>query len=432
MTVENSLNYVPLHVHTHWSLLDGVARPQEYIDVIKNNGQSAIAITDHGTLSGHSDFWHTCVSNNVKPILGIEAYYTEDRFDRRDKKSRTPDDLIYNHLVILAKNTKGLRNLNRMSELAWTEGYFYKPRMDWELLSTYGEDVIILSGCMSGPIARPLMDGDFLRAKAIATRFSDRFDSNFYVEVMPHNSEELNKQLLQLADSLGIKSVVTPDCHHATADQKVIQEFMLLLNTHQQSIKGKTYADICKCSNMMDGLDCLYGSERQMTFRNFDIHLLGPQEMWSAMLRQDIRRTDIFENTVSIAAQIGNYEIPTACDLLPVEYTNPDATLRSHAIKGLKERGLTTKEYKERLDDELAIIKSKGFAPYFLMVHNITNYAHNNDILMSPGRGSAAGSLVSYALGITDIDPIVNNLLFFRFIDGGMAEWSNFQGFNRK
>jgi DNA polymerase III subunit alpha len=409
--------YQPLHVHTHYSLMDGVATAEEYVERAKANGQTAIAVTDHGTLSGHADMYRAAKAGGIKPILGIEAYYTFDNTDRRERKDREESDPIYHHLVILAKNTAGLRNLNKLSELAWLEGYFHKPRMDWDTLQTYGKDVIVLSGCMSGPINKALEHGDVAQAKAVAQQFKDQFGDDFYIEVMPHNIAGMNTKLLELADSMGIKAVATPDCHHAVTDQKEIQEMMLLLNTHQKLNRGATYEASCKCGSMMDRFDYLYGADRRMSFKDFDIHLLSPEEMRAAMEADGVFRDDIYANTCAIADSIEDYDMPEGLDVLPVEYVDPDKTLRGYAIKGLKERGLTTQEYKDRLDEELAIIKGKGFAPYFLMVFNITNYAHKRGIRMSPGRGSAAGSLVSYALKITNLDPIKNNLLFFRFID---------------
>lgn len=408
--------YQPLHVHTHYSLMDGVATAEEYVQRAVANGQTALAVTDHGTLSGHTDMYRACKAAGIKPILGVEAYYTADRFDRREKKERE-DGQIYYHLVILAKNTNGLRNLNRLSEIAWTEGYFYKPRMDWDSLVEYKDDLIITSGCLSGPIAKALEKGDLVGAKNIAAEFANEFGDNFFIEVMPHNPPQINHMLLELADELHIKAVVTPDCHHAHVGQREIQEVMLILNTRQKLVKGHNYEGSCKCGSAMERFDYLYGADRQMTFKDFEIHLLSPAEMRAAMEAQGIDREDIYLNTQLIANSVKEYDMPQGLDVLPVEYADPDKTLRGYAISGLKAKGLTGDEYKARLDEELSIIKGKGFAPYFLMVRNITNYAHQKKILMSPGRGSAAGSLVAYALGITNIDPIRHNLLFFRFID---------------
>jgi DNA polymerase-3 subunit alpha len=407
--------------------MDGVATPQEYCERANEIGMTAIAITDHGSLAGHREFYRVAKEHGLKPILGIEAYFTTDRFDRRDRKDRTePLDLIYNHIVLLAKNDNGLKNLNRLSELAWTEGYFHKPRMDWELLDQYGDDLMVGSGCMSGPINKAIEVGDLNVAKAWVTKFKDRFGDNFYIEVMPHNPTFVNEALVELSVSMGVMLVATPDCHHATSDHKEIQEMMLLLNTHADVIKGHTYSASCKCDTMMERFDYLYGEDRRMSFRSFNIHLLSEEEMYRDLQANGLTAAQALEsmvNTWFVVDRIEDYTLPEHLDVLPVEYADPDKQLRGYAIKGLKDRGLTTQEYRDRLDEELSIIKGMGFSPYFLMVRNITNYAHQKSIRMSPGRGSAAGSLVAYALGITNVDPIEHNLLFFRFIDPSRPDW---------
>jgi len=326
--------------------MDGVATPEEYCKRAKNIGMQAIAITDHGALSGHRPMYRAAKAEGIKPILGIEGYITHDRFDKRDKKERlgNPLDLIYNHIVILAKNQQGLENLNRLNELAWTEGYYSKPRIDFELLEKYKDGLIVLSACMSGLIAKALEFNEYAEAKRLLKWFKDTFKDDFYVEVMPHNSKELNNELLALADSMDIKSVVTPDCHHASTDQKVIQEIMLLLNTHAKLTKDAKFEKSQKIDDVMKRLDYLYGEDRFMSFRSFDIHLLSYEEMKQAM-------------------------------------------------------------------------RDKNFSSYFLIVSNMLNWAKEQGILVGPGRGSAAGSLICYVLGITDVDPLEYGLLFFRFIN---------------
>ena len=268
------MNYAPLHVHTHYSLMDGVATPEEYCKRAKQNGMTAIAITDHGALSGHRPMYRAAKAEGIKPILGIEGYITHDRFDKRDKAERAgnPLDLVYNHIVILAKNQQGLENLNRLNEIAWTEGFYRKPRIDFEVLEKYKDGLIVLSACMSGLIAKAIEFKEYAEAKRLLTWFKNTFGNDFYVEVMPHNSRELNNELLELADSMDIKSVVTPDCHHSTVDQKIIQEIMLLLNTHAKIDKDAKFEKSQKIDDPMKRLDYLYGEDRQMSFRSFDIH----------------------------------------------------------------------------------------------------------------------------------------------------------------
>ena len=413
------MNYVPLHVHTHYSLMDGVATPEEYCKRAKENGMTAIAITDHGALSGHRPMYRAAKAQGIKPILGIEGYMTHDRFDKRDKSERNgPLDLTYNHIVILAKNQQGLENLNRLNEIAWTEGFYKKPRIDFEILEKYKDGLIVLSACMSGFIAKALENKEYAEAKRILKWFKDVFKDDFYVEVMPHNSRELNNELLEIADSMEIKSVVTPDCHHSTVDQKVVQEIMLLLNTHAKLDKQAKFDKSQKIDDMMKRLDYLYGPDRQMSFRSFDIHLLSYEEMKQQMNMQGIKREDIYTNSLDIADKIEEYDIKSGLDLLPTKIDDPHMGLVDLAIKGMVEKGLyDIPEYKERMQEELDIIRDKNFSPYFLIVSNMLNWAKSQGILVGPGRGSAAGSLVCYVLGITDVDPIKYGLLFFRFVN---------------
>ncbi len=210
------MNYVGLHVHTHYSLMDGVATPQEYVDRAVQLGMPALAITDHGTLSGHREMYRAAKAAGIKPILGIEGYIAADRFDHRDKAERTtPLDLIYNHIVILAKNQQGLENLNKLNEIAWTEGFYKKPRIDFAVLEKYKDGLIVLSACLSGLIAKAIEVGEFAVAKQHIEWFKRTFNDDFYVEVMPHNPPDINLILMQLADEFSVKIVVTPDCHHS-------------------------------------------------------------------------------------------------------------------------------------------------------------------------------------------------------------------------
>lgn len=413
------MNYVGLHVHTHYSLFDGIATPEEYIDRAVELGMPAIAITDHGTLSGHRELHRIAKAKGIKPILGVEGYMCQDRFDTRDKSERDGDlDLVYNHIVLLAKNQIGLENLNKISEISWTEGYFKKPRFDFEVLEKYSEGIIVTSACPSSVLVKALENDEFAIAKKYIEWFKRVFNDDYYIEVMPHNPAEINKQLIQLADEFSVEVVVTPDCHHSCAEQKEIQEFKLLLNTHVKIDKEHTYEKSKKKENMMERLDYLYGEDRQITFNKFDIHLLSYEEMKSAMESQGIDRPDIYANTLKIAEKVGDYGIQEGLDLLPVQYKNPDKELKELALEGLKERGHEGDQvYLDRLDEELKVIKDKKFGPYFLVVRNMIAWAKKEGIMVGPGRGSAAGSLLCYVLRITDIDPIKHNLLFFRFIN---------------
>jgi DNA polymerase-3 subunit alpha len=414
------MQYVGLHVHTHYSLFDGIATPQEYVDRAVSLGMPAIAITDHGSLSGHREMYRAAKEKGVKPILGIEGYMCDDRFDRRDKEDRKePLDMVYNHIILLAKNQKGLENLNKLNEIAWTEGYYKKPRIDFEVLEKYSEGIIVSSACPSGIIAKSIELGELAVAKKHIEWFKKVFAEDYYIEVMPHNAPEINKTLLELADQYNIKSIVTPDCHHVDQSQKEIQEFKLILNTYSNKTqKDATYEKSKKHKDMMDRLDYLYGEDRQMSFNKFEIHLLSYEEIKAAMEKQGIYREDIYSNTIDVYNKIEEYDIRDGLNLLPVQYKNPDKELEDLAIAGLKDKGIyEDARYLERMDEELAVIKDKKFAPYFLVVRSMIAWAKKEGIMVGPGRGSSAGSLLCYALGITDIDPIKHGLLFFRFIN---------------
>ena len=399
--------------------MDGVATPQEYVSRAVELGMPAIAITDHGTLSGHREMYRTCKEAGIKPILGIEGYISYDRFDKRDKADRTgPLDLNYFHIVLLAKNQQGLENLNKLNEIAWTEGFYKKPRIDFEVLQKYKDGIIVLSACMSGLIAKAIEVGEYAEAKKHIKWFKENFGDDFYIEVMPHNKQEINESLVELAKAYSVKIAVTPDCHHSTVDQKIIQEMMLLLNTHAKLQKDVTYEKSKKQKDMMDRLDYLYGADRQMSFRSFDIHLLSRDEMKEAMAKHGITDEQMFDSTLEIANKVEDYDIKSGLNLLPVQYKKPSEELKSLAMEGLKNLGLDKNEqYLQRLEEELEVINEKKFAPYFLVVHNMLSWAKKQEIMVGPGRGSSAGSLLCYAIGITDIDPIKHGLLFFRFIN---------------
>ena len=412
------MSYIGLHVHTHYSLFDGIATPLEYVERAKELGMTSLAITDHGSLSGHREFYRAAKEQGIRPILGVEGYITADRFDQRDKQEREGLlDLVYNHIIVLAKDEAGLENLNKLNEIAWTEGYYKKPRIDYEVLEKYSEGLIVLSGCLSGALAKAIEAEEFAEAKRIIEWHKRVFKDDYYIEVMPHNPAEVNKQLLALADEFNVKAVVTPDCHHAHTGQKEIQELKLVLNTYSNKVqKDSTYEKSTKFDNLVDRLQYLYG-DRDISFSEYDIHLLSDEEMHNAMKAQGIDREDMYEHTQEIANKIQDYDIKDYLDLLPVQYQNPNKELRDLAVAGLEKRGVLSDEYLARLDEELKVIEDKNFGPYFLVVRNMISWAKKEGIMVGPGRGSAAGSLLCYALEITDIDPIPHGLLFFRFIN---------------
>jgi DNA polymerase III subunit alpha len=404
------------HSHSYYSLLDGYSSPEELMKRASEIGMSALSITDHGTLSGHRDLIKAAKESNVKPILGLEAYFTTDRSDKRSKKDRAPDDQIYNHLIILSKNDRGLENLNKISEDAWGEGFFVKPRTDFDMLEKNKDGLIVLSGCMNGIISKALENNNESLAKQYVGWFRDVFGEDFYIEIQPHNPAHLNLSLLSLADSQGVKPVVTLDCHYASPEDRVAEEIMLILGTHPKVSKEIEFGKSRKIKGLMERLDYLYG-DRQMSFKDLDIWLMNYEDVKQRMLAQGIDREDIYENSVEISDKISQYDIKENVDLLPVSHSDPDEQLRQLAMDGLRSRDLIELEYLERIKEELEIIKDKKFSSYFLIVSNMISWAKSQGILVGPGRGSAAGSLICYALGITDIDPIKYGLLFFRFIN---------------
>ncbi len=401
--------------------MDGVSTPEEYAARASQLGMPAIGLTDHGSLSAHRRMYRAAREMGIKPILGIEAYIARDRFDKRDKLERTdPLDPIYNHIVILAKDSRGLQNLNRLNEIGWTEGYYKKPRIDFEVLDKYGDGLIVSSACMSGLLNKAIEADEYAIAKDHIGWFKNRFNDDFYVELMPHNVSGMNTDLYLLAKAMGAKCITTPDCHHCTSDQRVTQELMLLLSTHGKVLKDSTYEKSLKHKDMMERLDYLYGEDRAMSFRNFDIHLLSYEEMKSAMDKEGITDDSIYTNTLEIADKVSDYKIKSNLNLLPIKVDDPQKELEDLVAKGMENRGISKdQKYIDRASEELSIIKEKDFAPYFLVVNNMIAWAKSQDIIVGPGRGSAAGSIVCFALGITEPDPMKYNLLFSRFIDYG-------------
>jgi DNA polymerase-3 subunit alpha len=397
--------------------MDGLCSPYELLSAAKDLGQTAIAMTDHGTLSAHRETQKAAKELGMKPILGLEAYISEtDRFDKRDVKSRDDNTQAFNHIILLSKNQNGLKNLQKMSEIAWTEGYYRKPRIDLDLLDEYGDDIIVLSGCLNGLICKAIERGDEEKARQTIKWFKNRFDNDFYMEVQPHNPLEMNTKLLNFADEFNIKPVTTSDCHFATEDQRAIEEALLILSTKPKMNKDASYESGKAIKDIFERLNHLY-PDRPISFQDIDVFLQNRVDVGTWYEKNGILRTDIYENTLEIADKIGDYEYYEGLSLLPKPKSDPNKKLSQLCKEGLDSKGIDSPEYFERLDEELSVIKDKDFASYFLVVADMINWAKDNDILVGPGRGSAAGSLVCYALGITEVDPIKYDLLFFRFIN---------------
>jgi DNA polymerase-3 subunit alpha len=410
------MSFVHLHVHSYYSLMDGLNSPKELCQAALDAGQTAIAITDHGTLSSHRDMQIAAKETGIKPILGVEAYISPtDRFDRSSKTDKSIQ--AYNHIILLAKNKKGLENINILQELAWNEGFYHKPRIDREVLKEYAEGIIVLSGCLNGLISKCIEKGELSEAKLILQDFKQTFMEDFYVEVQSHNPHEINSALLKLADELGIKAVATGDAHFAKEEDRILEEALLILSTSPKIDKDSDFEMSRNIKDMMERFNYLY-PDRRISFQDYNLFIQSREEIEADFNSAGITRTDIYENTVEIANKIEAYDFYQGLDLLPVPKTDADDKLREMAYSGLKSLGFSKDQvYIDRVEEELSVIASKNFASYFLVIADMINWAKTNDIRVGPGRGSAAGSLVCYSLGITDVDPIKYDLLFFRFIN---------------
>ena len=396
--------------------MDGLNSPLELVQAAKAAGQTAIAITDHGTLSSHREMQIACKEEGIKPILGVEAYISPtDRFDKASKTDKSIQ--AYNHIILLAKNKKGLENINTLQELAWNEGFYHKPRIDREVLDLYSEGIIVLSGCLNGLISKAIDRGSLDEARTLLEGFKKTFGPDFYVEVQSHNPEPINSALLELADELKIKAVATGDAHFAKEEDRVLEEAMLILSTSPKMDKDADFEMSRQIKDINERLNYLY-PDRRISFQDYNLFIQSRDEIEADFNKAGITRTDIYENTMEIADKVHEYDFNSGLDLLPVPKTDADEKLSQMASEGLKRLGLQDSQvYIDRLKEELSVIKDKSFASYFLVVADMINWAKSNDIKVGPGRGSAAGSLVCYALGITDVDPIKYDLLFFRFIN---------------
>ena len=410
------MNFTHLHVHSYYSLMDGLNSPKELCQAALDAGQTAIAITDHGTLSSHRDMQIAAKELGIKPILGVEAYISPtDRFDRSSKTDKSIQ--AYNHIILLAKNKKGLENINILQELAWNEGFYHKPRIDREVLNEYKEGIIVLSGCLNGLISKAIEKEDLSSAKLLLKGFKQTFGDDFYVEVQSHNPVEINSALLSLADELKIKAVATGDAHFAKEEDRVLEEALLILSTSPKADKDADFDMSRNMKNPMDRFNYLY-PDRRISFQDYNLFIQTREEIEFDFKKSGINRTDIFDNTMEIANKIGDYDFYEGLDLLPVPKTDADERLREMSLKGLESLGKAQDDvYMARLEEELSVIASKNFASYFLVIADMIGWAKDNNIMVGPGRGSAAGSLVCYSLGITNVDPIKYDLLFFRFIN---------------
>lgn len=419
------MNYVELHLHDHYSALDGLNTPAEYMTRAKEIGMTHLAETNHGTTAGWREFQREADKAGIIPILGVEAYISStDRFDRRATNKREDGTNAFNHIGLLAMNESGLQNVNNLMSEAWKSGFYHKPRIDMELLEQYSDDVIVLSGCLNGLLSKALEQNDYDRALKTAQKLVNIFGERFFIEVQGHNPEEINAGLLRLSEDTGARPVVTSDCHYARKEDLWVQEAILILSTKP---KADSKFDFSKSQKMdiLDRYNYIY-PERKMTFQEIEIYLHSAEEHMAALAKQGIGKEPI-ENTQLVANMIGDYPYYDGLDLLPkpdADVEDLDAELERLVKAGLAKRGLIgNPEYVKRAKEELAVIRQKGFATYFLILADVIQWALSRGIFIGPGRGSGVSSLVNYALGITNIDPIKYKLLFFRFMDPDRDDW---------
>jgi DNA polymerase-3 subunit alpha len=382
-----------LHVHTHYSALDGACKVDELVARAVELGMPALAITDHGVLSGVIQFYQQCRKAGIKPIIGLEAYLVEDRFRKEGQNEERW------HLTLLARDSTGYRNLLKLSSLAFLEGYYYKPRMDYVALREHAEGLICLSGCASGRLTRALLSGQTAAADAEVDRLVGIFGrDNVYLEMQETGIRELaevNPRLVQIAEQTGLKLVATNDVHYLREADATAHDVLLCIQTGSR-----------------------LSEEDRMRFSSEEFFFKSGEEMRAAFAEcpQALSTTLEVADRCNVEIKLDEMLIPH----FPVPEGYDEASyLREQCQRGLARRYGTevSPEVRERLETELAVVEKMGFPPYFLIVWDFVSFAKQAGISVGPGRGSAAGSLVSYLLGITDVDPIAHELLFERFLN---------------
>ncbi|MDI6631807.1 MAG: DNA polymerase III subunit alpha, partial [Thermoanaerobacteraceae bacterium] len=383
-----------LHLHTEYSLLDGAARIKEVVRRAKELGMPALAVTDHGAMYGVVDFYQTCIREGIKPILGCEVYVAP-----RTAADRTPkvDDNLY-HLVLLAENDTGYKNLMELVSRGFTEGFYYKPRVDKLWLGQLSKGLIALSGCTAGEVAAHILNGEPDKARRAAATYREIFGpDNFFLELQDHGLDEqrrINPELLRLSRELSIPTVATNDVHYVNEEDAALQDILLCIQT------GKTVSDT-----------------NRLRFHSNQLYLKSAREMAVVFRDQPetLARTCEIAERCRVKLSFGQYHLPAYP--VPQGHT-PASYLRELCYAGLKRRyGEPEQAVVDRLEYELRVIEEMDYPSYFLIVWDLVRFARENQVLVGPGRGSAAGSLVAYCLGITNIDPLRYGLLFERFLN---------------
>ena len=384
-----SMKFVHLHTHSHYSLLDGLSKPDALVKRAKELGMEALALTDHGNLYGSVEFYKKAKAAGLKPIIGAEVYVA-----RSSRLSKIPKvDNVRYHLTLLAKNKTGYLNLVALVTKAHLEGFYYKPRVDRELLERHHEGIICLSGCYNGELSRNLREKNFKEAEEVVKYYKGLFGEDYYLEIQPH-SPELHQSLIELSKKFDLTLVATQDSHYIYKEDAPVHEVLLAIQTNNH-----------------------LGEEKRFSMAEFDGWFTSAEEMAEKLKAAP----EAIENTLKVAEKC-NFEFELGQTLLP-EFETPKgqtsmAYLRELTTERLPQRfAEPTPEVHERLNYELGVIEKTGFADYFLIVQDYVVWAKEHGIVVGPGRGSAAGSLVSYVLGITEVDPLKYDLLFERFLN---------------
>lgn len=398
-------NFVHLHLHTEYSVLDGINRVDTLPEYIKSLGQTACAITDHGNISGSYKFYKSCKKAGIKPIIGMEAYYTVG-----DKTAKEKDELgsAYYHMVLLAQNETGRLNLNRLSSIAYSEGLYHKPRIDDALLAEFNEGIIATSACLGSRSSQLILSGRKTEAIKLLDHHAAMFKDRFFIEIQLHADQEqqtVNEVLLEVAKMRNWPVILTNDCHYTHEEDKHVHEQALCMQTND-----------------------VFSNPSRFSFGPIDVHVAHHDWMESNAKKQNITY-DAISNTKHIADSIDSESYFKEIYNRYPTFKNLPANTKSHEALANLSKNLLIKKmngnvphvYRERINHELKIIKQMGFSDYMLIDWQLVEGARSVDVMVGPGRGSAAGSLVAYALGITQVDPIKYDLIFERFLNIGRA-----------
>lgn len=389
------MNFTHLHVHTEYSLLDGSGKIKEMVARTKELGMDSLAITDHGVMYGVIDFYRACLNEGIRPIIGCEIYVAPN--SRFDREKSTSEDRYY-HLVLLAENNIGYTNIMKIVSLGFLEGFYYKPRVDHEILEQYSEGVIALSACLGGEVASNLKKGFYEEGKAAALKLYEIFGpDHFYLELQDHGISEqktVNQALLRMNQETGIPLVATNDVHYTFKEDVQPHDILLCIQTQKKVT-----------------------DENRMRYEGGQYYIKSPEQMYELFpyAKEALENTYKISKRCHVDITFGEYKLP--------QYNVPGTYSPLEYLKLLCEQGLKDKykepsdELKSRLEYEIETISSMGFVDYFLIVWDFIKYAKDHNIMVGPGRGSAAGSIVAYTLGITNVDPIKYNLLFERFLN---------------